>query len=104
MKRSWVGLVLIGLGLSPMGMACSGPPDEASGQQIYEQVCSNCHGVDLEGGLGPAIGAGSNSAEQAEEFLTLTITRGRGRMPSFDATLTDEQVERLVEYVRSRQQ
>jgi mono/diheme cytochrome c family protein len=90
-------------GLALMGWACSRPPAEASGQEIYEQVCANCHGVDLEGGLGPAIGAGSNSAEQDESFLTLTVTRGRGRMPSFGATLSDDQVQRLVEYVRSRQ-
>jgi mono/diheme cytochrome c family protein len=85
--------------------ACTEPPPaDATGQEIYQQVCSNCHGEDLAGGLGPAIGAGSNSADQDDEFLVLTITRGRGRMPSFDSTLSDEQIARLVEYLRAQQQ
>lgn len=89
--------------LLPFGAGCAAPPAGENGQEVYERVCANCHGVDLEGGLGPAIGPGSNTAEQDDGFLTLTITRGRGRMPSFRSTLTDEQVERVVEYVRSRQ-
>ena len=85
--------------------ACGGPPAaDATGQQIYQELCSNCHGEDLEGAVGPAIGAGSNTAEQADDFLVLTITKGRGRMPSFDSTLTDDQIARVVEYVRERQQ
>lgn len=85
--------------------ACTGPPPtDATGQEIYQQVCSNCHGEYLEGGLGPAIGAGSNAAAQEDDFLVLTIARGRGRMPSFDSTLTDEQISRVVEYLRAQQQ
>ncbi|MGQ0848278.1 MAG: c-type cytochrome [Actinomycetota bacterium] len=91
------GLVLIG--------ACTeAPAPDATGQQIFEQICSRCHGVDLGGGIGPPLGSGSNSAEQDDAFLVLTISRGRGRMPSFNGTLSEEQVARVVEYVRSRQE
>ena len=84
--------------------ACTGPPRaDATGQEIYEQVCSNCHGADLSGGIGPAIGPGSNAAAQDDEFLLLTITRGRGRMPSFDTTLSDDQIARVVDYLRTVQ-
>jgi mono/diheme cytochrome c family protein len=84
---------------------CTGPPPaSATGEEIYGQVCANCHGEDLNGGIGPAIGAGSNAAEQDDEFLVLTITRGRGRMPSFDTTLTDDQIARVIAYVRTTHQ
>jgi mono/diheme cytochrome c family protein len=83
-------------------VACAGPPaPEASGEEIYQQVCANCHGSDLNGGVGPAVGAGSNSAAQDDDFLVLTITRGRGPMPSFDSTLSDEQISRVVDYLRT---
>jgi mono/diheme cytochrome c family protein len=84
--------------------ACVGrPAQDASGEEIYLQLCANCHGDDLSGGLGPALGPGSNAAQQPDEFLVATITQGRGRMPSFATTLTDEQVDRLVSHLREAQ-
>lgn len=85
-------------------MACvGGPPAAATGEQVYEQVCARCHAGDLSGGVGPAIGPGSNSAEQDDEFLRLTIRDGRGRMPSFRNTLTEEQIDRVIEHIREEQ-
>ncbi len=98
MPRSLIAACLLVLA------ACADPPPlEASGQEIYQQLCANCHAEDLNGGVGPAIGPGSNSAAQDDDFLVLTITRGRGPMPSFEATLSDEQIARVVEYLRARQ-
>ena len=79
------------------------PPADASGAQIYEQVCSNCHGSDLSGGIGPSLGDGSNASSEDDAFLELTITRGRGRMPSFQNTLSDEQIERVIDFIRDQQ-
>ena len=85
--------------------ACSGsPPADATGEEMFQQLCANCHGEDLEGGVGPSIAAGSNAAEQDDDFLVLTITRGRGRMPSFESTLTEDQITRVIAYIRTRQQ
>jgi mono/diheme cytochrome c family protein len=84
--------------------SCVGRPDaDATGEEIYLQLCSNCHGDQLEGGVGPPLGPGSNAAEQPDEFLHVTITQGRGRMPSFSSSLTDDQVDRLIAYLREAQ-
>jgi len=85
--------------------ACSvaRPADDATGEEIYQQLCSNCHGADLSGGLGPALGPGSNSAGQPDEFLEITIIRGRGRMPSFSSSLNDAQLESLIGHIREVQ-
>ena len=99
MPRSLIAVCLLVL------TACAEPPPpDASGQDIYQQLCSNCHGEDLNGGVGPPVGAGSNSADQDDGFLVLTITRGRGPMPSFESTLNEEQIVRVVEYLRAQQQ
>lgn len=85
-------------------VGCVGrPAPDATGQHIYEQVCSNCHGADLNGGVGPALGQGSNAADQNDDFLRLTISEGRGRMPSFRSTLDDAQIERVIGYLREEQ-
>jgi mono/diheme cytochrome c family protein len=98
MPRSLIAVCLL------VVAACADPPPpQATGQEIYQQLCANCHAADLNGGVGPAIGAGSNSAAQDDEFLVLTITRGRGPMPSFDSTLSDEQIARVVEFMRAEQ-
>lgn len=84
--------------------ACVGPPAaDASGEEVYAQICARCHGSDLSGGVGPALGPGSNAATQADEFIVLTVTRGRGRMPSFGSTLTSEQIDRVVAFLREQQ-
>ncbi|HSJ82525.1 MAG TPA: cytochrome c [Acidimicrobiia bacterium] len=99
MKRL-VAAAVIGL----LATSCVGTPDSgAEGEEIYLQLCSNCHGAELQGGLGPALGRGSNAAGQPDDFLRVTITDGRGRMPSFSSTLTDSQVERLIAYLRQEQ-
>jgi mono/diheme cytochrome c family protein len=84
--------------------ACTGrPADDATGEEIYLQLCSNCHGDDLAGGIGPNLGMGSESAEQPDEFLEISILQGRGRMPSFQSSLNDEQLDRLIRHIRTVQ-
>lgn len=85
-------------------MACEGPDEQASGEEIFMDVCARCHSSDLSGGVGPALGPGSHAAEQSDEYLITTIRDGRGRMPSFQQTLSGEQIERVVAYLREQQQ
>jgi len=75
-------------------------PGDATGEQIYLQLCARCHGEELEGRVGPALGSGSNSAGQPDEFLAFTIENGRGRMPSFSTVLDEDQIDLLVAYIR----
>lgn len=94
-----------GLAILLLASACSvGEPSEtASGEEIYAQLCARCHGSDLSGGIGPALGPGSSSVSEPDEFIEFTVVNGRGRMPSFESTLADSQVDRLVDYIREVQ-
>lgn len=84
--------------------ACVGrPPADATGEEIYLQLCARCHGDDLAGYVGPPLGPGSNAATQPDEFLLVTIERGRGRMPSFSSSLDDDQLGRLIVHIREVQ-
>lgn len=77
-----------------------GPPEDATGDEIYVQVCARCHGPALEGRVGPALGADSDAATRTDEALIETVTDGRGSMPSFRQTLSAQQIERVVDYLR----
>jgi mono/diheme cytochrome c family protein len=85
--------------------ACSvgRPPEDATGVEIYSMLCANCHGDDLEGGIGPPLGPGSNSSDRPDSFLETTIEHGRGRMPSFESSLDEDQLDRLIDYIREVQ-
>jgi mono/diheme cytochrome c family protein len=83
--------------------ACSPtPPDDATGEEIYDQLCARCHGADMSGAVGPALGPGSDAASETDEFIEFTIVNGRGRMPSFES-LDEDQVDRLVAHIREVQ-
>ena len=84
--------------------ACTGSPDpDATGAELYSQFCSRCHAADLSGGIGPAMGAGSELVERPDSYIADVTANGRGAMPAFGRTLSDDQIERLVEFIRTEQ-
>jgi mono/diheme cytochrome c family protein len=97
-------LAVMALTVLGLLVSCTGrPTDEATGEEIYLQLCANCHAEDLGGGIGPALGPGSNSAERPDDFLEVAILNGRGSMPSFSSSLDTEQLNRLIAYLREVQ-
>lgn len=83
---------------------CTTVPEDASGAEIFGLLCARCHGSSLEGGVGPQLrGPDAASASQPDEYLTTTISRGKGRMPSFRSTLSDDQISRVVGFIREQQ-
>lgn len=82
--------------------SCTSPTPEATGPELFSQLCSACHGARLEGKTGPPLGQGSPSAALPDEYLVTSIRRGIGKMPSFDH-LMEEQVSRLISYIRDVQ-
>lgn len=98
-RYTWI--LAVALMLSSCG---PGVDEDASGEEIYLQVCARCHADNMSGGLGPAlIGIDSPSLAKPEEFFVQTVTSGLGRMPSFGGTLSDAQIQRVVDYVMDRQ-
>lgn len=96
--------IVLGLAVLLLVAACGGrPAPDATGAEIFSLECARCHGGELQGRVGPALGPGSDAVQRSDEFLTTTIVRGRGRMPSFGQVLTPEQVTRLVGYLRQKQ-
>lgn len=100
MFRFRLGLLVAALVL---GACSTSVPPNAGGEEIYELVCARCHGSGLEGGVGPALGSGSDAAANGHDYYLQTISRGRGRMPAFGSSLSEEQIELVIRYLREQQ-
>ena len=86
---------------APDAHASPGTAPEADlGAEVYRTACSSCHGTRGQGAVGPDL-HGVVDRLTLEEHLAV-VRDGRGtQMPSFEGTLTDEEIAAVVEHERS---
>ncbi len=82
--------------------------DEAStgvGKASFRLRCSACHGIHAEGGRGPALDRGEFEAGDRDIDLYRVIENGvpGTEMPAFGARSTEENIWRMVAYLRTFQ-
>lgn len=78
--------------------------DTAAGEQVFRstsetQSCTNCHGQNGEGGIGPSYD--QVFASKTEWQIMLTILEGRGSMPAWGEKLSDQQMADLMAFLRT---
>lgn len=98
------------LSLTILATACGGDsgdssdstslPAAGSAAEVYALNCARCHGAELEGGLGPALGAESRADDMEDAELIAIIAEGRNSMPPWGDKLSPEQITDLVALVR----
>lgn len=73
------------------------------GRQIFVQYnCSGCHGGRAGGGMGPSLRDSLWIYGDSDAQIYGTIMEGRSAgMPAWGAKLTDEQIWKLVTYIRT---
>jgi len=70
----------------------------AEGYLIVEQQgCIGCHGTNLEGGQGPALVGTEKSVDEIKDIAV----NGIGSMPKGLFTGTEEELQKLAEYIKS---
>ena len=96
-----------GLTLSVVSIVQANPgPDSAASSATFRTKCAMCHGPD---GSGSAVGKSMNVPDLRspevqkvpDAQLAQIISDGKGGMPSFKGSLSEDQVHSLVAYVRS---
>ncbi len=78
-------------------------PASVDGKMIYEHICQSCHMADGKGAkLLPATypALAGNVKLTAKIFPAMMVVNGMGGMPAFGASLSDEQVAAVSNYVR----
>jgi cbb3-type cytochrome c oxidase subunit III len=76
---------------------------DLSGEELYNMACSYCHGIDLQGNIGPALGADSGVSLEDDAFFEERIRNGMGEMPAFGDVFTDGQINDIIVYLRDEQ-
>ncbi len=71
-----------------------------TGETLYGAMCASCHGIDGEGGFGPALAG--NPTVASDSFMVMRIVLGGGGMPRLGPPqLSDEHVTLVVNHVRT---
>src|SRR6266852_4116656 len=103
-------MLFVGLTLFVSSIARANPrPDSAASSAMFRAKCVMCHGQD---GGGSEVGKSMNVPDlRAPVVQTLpdaelakVISNGKGGMPSFKNSLSEEQIHALVAHIRSLHQ
>jgi cytochrome c6 len=111
MFGSLILLVLfVGLTLFVVSIVRASPgPDSAASSATFRTKCAMCHGPD---GSGSEVGKTMNVPDLRSPAvqklpnaqLAQIISDGKGGMPSFKSSLSEDQIRSLVSYIRSLRQ
>lgn len=85
------------------------PENIEIGNEIYEQLCSSCHGIEGRGDgkmaqvlkLKPKNFVEKKFQLQLDGSIFFKITTGRGQMPAFEKKIDEEDRWYLVNYLRT---
>lgn len=70
----------------------------SAGYKVFAQSCASCHGADLQGQVGPNL---QHAASFGKDRIQTQILNGGGGMPAFKGTLSDQNVQDLVNFLSS---
>ncbi len=111
MKFLKITVVLIFLALA---IACTQTASKQSGiviadsksyeASLFRQNCAICHGneangKEMDGRLVPSLRYGA-AATKSEEEIYQQIKHGKLPMPAFENQLTEEEIQRMVKFIR----
>jgi cytochrome c oxidase cbb3-type subunit III len=77
--------------------------DAETGRWTFRILCAPCHGIRADGGRGPDLTLGTYTAGDRDADLFRVISRGvpGTEMSAYAGRATDEEIRRLVAYIRS---
>ncbi len=85
--------------------ASAGSQDDDRARVLYDQYCATCHGTDLRGGNAQSLLDGIWQYGDGFGYVSRNIKFGIPHlgMPSYENTLTDQEIRLLVDYLYEEQ-
>lgn len=75
------------------------PSPAAQGEEIFaSQGCGGCHTLSAAGATG-TVGPNLDQTQLNEAQIAAVVTNGRNQMPSFSASLSEEDIDAVAAYV-----
>ena len=98
--RLAIGVCLVLFALTA-GFAQTPPAATLTENPVFQKNCAKCHGKTAEGRHfgGPSLISERTAATFAD--LRNLITNGKSRMPKYASKLTSEEIDTLVQQIRS---
>jgi mono/diheme cytochrome c family protein len=104
LKTSRLTIAMCSLFFALTAVSAQTPPSDATltANPVFQKSCAKCHGKTAEGHYfgGPSLISEKTSATSADGLRNI-ITNGRGRMPKYAGKLTAEEINTLVQQIRS---
>ena len=76
------------------------------GQELYSQICVNCHGPNLDGGIGPSLAdsywKNGDSAESIQKSIAKGITGTE--MIAYELVYPEKDIKALTDFILSKQE
>jgi mono/diheme cytochrome c family protein len=99
------GLMLLVVACAPV--AAQGNGKTSAGAATFKTKCVLCHGADGAGNtpLGKQLQAANLHSKEVQKLsdaeLHKIVHDGQGNMPPFGEQLTDDEIDRVIQYVRT---
>ena len=79
----------------------SADPVLVEGRELWQASCARCHGGAGGGGAGPGL-QGPWPEDRSPDAAAMfgVIHDGRGAMPRFGTSLSDDEIDAIVRYIR----
>jgi glucose/arabinose dehydrogenase/mono/diheme cytochrome c family protein len=71
------------------------------GQTVFSNQCTACHGAQGQAGIGPGMADNQFVTQADPEPVIDIVVHGRGQMPGFGDSLSNEQIAAVVSYIRN---
>lgn len=72
-----------------------------SGAKLFHVYCQNCHSPGKSESLGPSLYHIMKAKKFDEHQMREMIVKGKDTMPPFGGRLTAEEIDRLIEYLKT---
>lgn len=90
-----------------VSLLCLAVKAQDTGEAVFKSKCAMCHGPEGSGKttMGQALKIPDLHSEQVQKMpdaeLKTVITKGKNKMPAYEGKLGKEQIDKLVEFIRS---
>ncbi|MEC0267564.1 cytochrome c [Paenibacillus anseongense] len=80
--------------------ASTGTTTKVEASAVFKANCVSCHGVNLEGAVGPNLQ--KVGSKLSKDQVASTVTNGKGAMPSFKGKLSDDEISSLATWLADK--
>ncbi|MFD0589857.1 c-type cytochrome [Paenibacillus sp. GCM10027627] len=89
-----------GTGAPAKGNALKDAPKEVAA--LYKARCISCHGSELQGKVGANTDLTKVGSRMSAEQIAEQIRSGKGLMPAFESSLSDEEIKGLSDWLAAK--